>query len=203
MRARRDLGRPRPLPGGAGDLRGRAGVGALLPDRVRRGAVGCRCGRRAATHGLLAARLPRDRRPAAREGLPGVGRRHHARGHAVRGRARLRGQAGQGRRLHRPRGAAARPRGARRRAGCAAWRWPTRGGHARLGAGAARRRGRGRVTSGGLRVRRRPLDRLRLPAGRGRRGRGTAVEVEVFGEWVAAEVAAEPRGTRDGARIRA
>ena len=51
-------------------------------------------------------RLPRDRLAAAGEGLPRVGRGHHARRAPVPGRARLRGQARQGR-VHRPRGAAA------------------------------------------------------------------------------------------------
>ena len=37
-------------------------------------------------HGAGGRRLPRDRLAAAREGLPRVGRRHHARRHAVRGR---------------------------------------------------------------------------------------------------------------------
>ncbi len=49
-------------------------------------------------------RLQGDRLAAAREGLSRVGRRHHARGHAVRGGARLRRQARQGR-LRRPRSA--------------------------------------------------------------------------------------------------
>ena len=49
-----------------------------------------------APHGIVARRLPGDRRPAAREGLPRLGRRHHARGDAVRGRPRVRGRARQG-----------------------------------------------------------------------------------------------------------
>ena len=46
-------------------------------------------------------RLQGDRLAAAREGLPRVGRRHHARGHAVRSGPRIRRQARQGR-LRRP-----------------------------------------------------------------------------------------------------
>ena len=55
---------------------GRAGLGALLPDRVRGGAVARAVGGRPrARPGRR--RLPRDRLDAAGEGLPGVGRRHH------------------------------------------------------------------------------------------------------------------------------
>ena len=65
-----------------GELR----VGAVLPDRVRRGAVA-----RAVGGGRAAwprrRRLPRDRLAAAGEGLPRLGRRHHARRDAARGRA--------------------------------------------------------------------------------------------------------------------
>ena len=53
-----------------------------------------------------------------------------------------------------------------------------------------------------LRVRRRALDRLRLPAARSA-AIGTRGEVEVFGEWVGFEVAREPLYDPDGTRIRA
>ena len=72
----------------AGDLRRRARLGALLPDGVRRRAVAHAVGGRPAAR-PGGRRLPRDRLAAAREGLPRLGRRHHARRHAVRGRARL------------------------------------------------------------------------------------------------------------------
>ncbi len=106
-------------------------------------------------------RLPRDRLAPDREGLPRLGRGHHAGRHAVRGGARLRGEARQGR-LHRARGAARRagarttallPR-ARRSAVC----------RARLGA-RSRRGGDGRPRDERrLRLLGRALDRLRLPA---------------------------------------
>ena len=126
-----------PVPRAARHLRRRARLGALLPDRVRPRALGRDLGGRPRARARRG-RLQGDRLAAAREGLPRLGRRHHARRHAVRGRPRLRGEARQGR-LHRPRGAA---RGATR-AGAAALlpraRRPALG-RARLGAGARRRR---------------------------------------------------------------
>ena len=75
-----------PGAGAAGDLRRRARLGALLPDRVRpRAVAGAVGGGPAARHGRR--RLPGDRLDAAREGLPRLGRRHHARRDPVRGRA--------------------------------------------------------------------------------------------------------------------
>ena len=71
-------------------------------------------------------RLPGDRLAAAGEGLPGVGRGHHPRRDALRGRGRLLRQARQGGRLRRRRGAG-RGQGARDRArGSAASPSPTR-----------------------------------------------------------------------------
>ena len=59
----------------------------------------------------------------------------------------------------------------------------------------------GRVTSGGYGFAvERSIAYAYVPAGR-RRGRDR-VEVEVFGEWVAAEVAAEPLWDPTGERIR-
>ena len=55
---------------------------------------------------------------------------------------------------------------------------------------------------GRLRVRRRALDRVRLPAARPA-AIGTRGEVEVFGEWIGFEVAREPLYDPEGARIRA
>ena len=71
-------------------------------------------------HGLVAGRLPGDRRAPAREGLPRLVERHHARRDAVRGRPRVRGRAS----TRRPSSSAAR-RSSRRRppargSGCAA-----------------------------------------------------------------------------------
>ena len=83
-----------PVVRAARHVRRRARLGAVRARGVRRGAVGHAVGRgRAARAGR--GRVPGDRRPAAREGLPRLGRRHHARGDAVRGRARVRGGAGQ------------------------------------------------------------------------------------------------------------
>ena len=66
-------------------VRRRARLGALLPDGVRRRAVAHAVGGRAAARPARR-RLPGDRLAAAGEGLPRLGRRHHARRHAVRGR---------------------------------------------------------------------------------------------------------------------
>ena len=100
----RAAGRARPVPRAPGDVRGRARLGAVLPERVRARALGrpLAGGPRPRSRRR---RLQGDRLDAAGEGLPRLGLRHHARRHAVRGRARVRGQAGQGR-LHRPRRAA-------------------------------------------------------------------------------------------------
>ena len=100
-------GRPRAGAGAASDLRRRAGLGALLPDRVRARPVARAVGGgRAPRDGR--GRLPRDRLDAGREGLPRLGRRHHAGRDALRGKRRLLREARQGGRLQGPRGA---PRG--------------------------------------------------------------------------------------------
>ena len=62
----------------ARDVRRRAGLGALLPDRVRRRAVARAVGGGRAARARRR-RLPRDRLAAPGEGLPRVGGRHHAR----------------------------------------------------------------------------------------------------------------------------
>ena len=143
-------------------------------------------------------RLQGDRLAAAREGLPRLGLRHHARRHAVRGRPGVRGEARQGR-LQRPRGPA-RGAGARAPAPLPRARRSARC-RARLRAGAGGRRGRRARHERRLRLLGRALDRLRLPAGSERRA-GQPVEVEIFGEWVAGEVAAEPLFDPAGERIR-
>ena len=119
------------------------GLGALRPADERRRAA--RPARR---------RLPRDRVDAAREGLPRVGHRPHARDDARGGRRRLRGAARQAGAVHRPGRAARRARG--RRAARAAGLPRARGsalGLPRLRAGAHRRRA----------LRPRHLRRLRQP----------------------------------------
>ena len=65
-------GRAGPVSGRAGDLRRRAGMGAVLPGRVRAAAVGHALGGRAAAR-AGGRRVPRDRLAAAREGLPRMG----------------------------------------------------------------------------------------------------------------------------------
>ena len=152
-------------------------------------------GRRAARAG--GRRLPRDRLAAAREGLPRVGRRHHARRHAVRGRARLRGQARQ--RLHRPRraGGAAEPA---RRLCCVVLADPR---SVALGNEPVRAGGEicGRVTSGGYGYTLgASIAYAYLPAEHAEPG--TEVAVEVFGEWIDGAVRAEPLFDPDGARVR-
>ena len=88
-----------------------------------------------------------------------------------------------------------------RRLCCLVARRPARG-RARLGAGAGRRRGRRPRHERRLRLLGRALDRVRVPAGASAEP-GPPVEVEIFGEWVAGEVAAEPLFDPGGERIRA
>ena len=144
-------------------------------------------------------RLQGDRLAPAREGLPGLGRGHHSRRHALRGRPRLRRQARQGR-VHRPRGAA-RSTGAGAPARLPRARGPALG-RARLRAGADRRRARRPRDERRLRLHGRALDRLRVRAGRGTPQPGQPVEVEIFGEWVEGEVAPEPLFDPAGERLR-
>ena len=165
----RARGRERPVPRSPGHLRRRARLGALLPDGVRARAVGrdLGAGPRARPR---RGRVQGDRLAPAREGLPRLELRHHARRHAVRGRPRVRGQARQGR-LQRPRGAA-RGAGARAAAPVPRARRPARR-RARLRAGAGGRRSRGARHERRLRLLGRALDRLRLPAGGERASRGS------------------------------
>ena len=89
------------VPGASRHVRRRARLGALLPLRVRARALGHDLGGGSRARSRRR-RLQGDRLAAAREGLPRLGSGHHAGGHAVRGGARVRGQARQGR-LHRSR----------------------------------------------------------------------------------------------------
>ena len=147
-------------------------------------------------HGLRAVRLPGDRLAAAGEGLPRVGGRHHPR-----------------------RDAATRPGSASACADDKAFI-----GSDALGPSRARRLrclmledprsvalGNEPVRVGGeivrpgderrLRLHGRALDRLRLPAGRGR-GSATGVEIDIFGRWVGGDVVAEPLFDPEGTRVR-
>ena len=177
---------------------GRARLGALLPGGVRSPPVGPPLG-----DGLRARtcswRLQGDRLAAAREGLPRLGRGHLPRGHAVRGRARLRRQARQGR-LHRARGARRRAPEPERRLVCIALADPR---SVALGSEPVRIDGEiaGRVTSGGYGYTvERSIAYAYVPSEAATPGR--AVEVEIFGEWIAGEVAEEPLFDPSGERIR-
>ena len=98
----RDHGRVRPVPGAPGDVRRRARLGAVRPDRIRSRAVDDALGRGPAARPRRR-RVPRDRRAPPREGLSRLVERHHPGRDAVRGRARVRRGARQGARVHRPR----------------------------------------------------------------------------------------------------
>ena len=140
--ARRRLGA---VPRLARHLRRRARLGALLPDGVRPPPLG---------HDLEGGQRPRarrrrlqgDRLPPAGEGLSRLGLRRDARGHALRGGAGLRGQAGEGR-VHRPRRAPL-PAEPERRLACLVLEDPRA---VALGSEPVRVAGElvGRVTSGG------------------------------------------------------
>ncbi len=131
-------------------------------------------------HGLRRRRLPGDRLAAAREGLPRLGRGHHPRRDAARGRARLLRARGQGRSS-----APTRCREPERRLRCLVLEDPR---SVALGNEPVRIDGevRGRVTSGGYGYAvQRSIAYAYLPA----RGRvGAAVEIDIFGRWVAGEV---------------
>ena len=135
-------GRRRAGAGAAGDLRRRARLGALLPDRVRaRALAGALGGGPGARHRRR--RLPGDRLDAAGEGLPRLGRRHHPGRDPVRGRRRLLRQARQGGRASSAarRWSRRRSAGRARRLRCLDPRGPALG-RARQRAGAGRRRDR-------------------------------------------------------------
>ena len=152
-------------------------------------------------HGLVAARLPGDRRAPAREGLPGLVQRHHARRDPVRGRARLRGPPGQGRDfVGREALVAAKAAGPRKRLRCLVLDDPR---SIALGNEPVRVDGTivGRVTSGGYGFAvERSIAYAYVPSDRA--AIGTRGEVEVFGRWIGCEVVAEPLYDPKGERIR-
>ena len=166
----RDHRRQRAGTGAAGHLRRRARLGALLPERVRprplAGAVG---GRRAARDRRR--RLPGDRLDAAGEGLPGLGRRHHPRRDALRGRVgfcvKLDKQGGF---IGREALAEAKEAGPRTKLCCLVLADPR---SVALGNEPVRIDGEiaGQRDHRRLRLHGRALDRLRLPAARARRAR--------------------------------
>ena len=195
-----------PVPAGAGD-RGRlraaarlrvtyvGELGCELYCPTEYGLALCDCsgrGRRAARPAWR--RLPGDRVAAAREGLPRVGHRHHARDDAGVGRARAsRCGSTSPRRSSVARRCVAEQRG--RRAGASAFvcivlddpRSVCLGGEPVRIAGAIA----GRVTSGGYGHRiERSIAYAYLPSEAS--AVGTAVELDVFGDLISGSVAAEP-----------
>ena len=198
----RDHRRQRAGAGAAGHLRRRARLGALLPDRVRdRPLAGALGGGRAARHGRR--RLPRDRLDAPREGLPRLGRRHHPRRDPVRGGRRLLREARQGGRVHRPRRAGRGEGGGAPDEALPASPSPTRArsrsATSRSGSGGEIA---GRVTTGGYGYTvERSIAYAYVPPEHAEPG--TAVEIEIFGEWIEGEVATEPLFDPKGERIRA
>ena len=192
-------GRLRSVPRPARDVRRRARLGALLPDWSSGSRSGTRSGTPGREHGLVAGRLQGDRLAAAREGLPRLGRRHHA-------RTTRRTRPGSASRSSWTRGTSS---GARR---CSASRSPSAGSAASCSTTRARSRSArsrsastarsvGRVTSGGYGYTvERSIAYAYLPAAAP--SRDERVEVEIFGEWVAGEVAAEPLFDPQGERIR-
>ncbi len=151
-------------------------------------------------------RLPGDRRPAAREGLPGLVERHHPGRDALGGRSRLRRAAGRpGRRprsfIGREALVEAKAAGARKRLRCLVLEdprsvclgnEPVRVGDAIVG----------RVTSGGYGFAvERSIAYAYLPPDQA--AIGTRGEIEVFGQWIGFEVAAEPLYDPAGERLRA
>ena len=142
-------------------------------------------------------RLQGDRLAPAREGLPRLGRRHHARRHAVRGRARLRGQARQGL----PRAGRARSRPASR-SGARLPRRSTTRARSRSAPSRCASATRSSAGSRAAATATRSSARSRTRTCPREREIGTPVAVEIFGEWVDGEVAAEPLYDPSGERIR-
>ena len=183
---------------------GELGWELYCPTEYGAGALGRALGGRAREHGMLACGYRAIDALRVEKGYRVWGADITPEDDARRGRPRLRGEARQGRRVPRPRAPlAARPARRSPSGGSPAWLLADpRGGRARLRAGADRRRGRRPRHERRLRLRRRrSIAYAYVPAAAAEVG--TAVEVEVFGEWVAAEVAAEPLWDPAGARIRA
>ena len=142
MTMREHRGRRRAGAGAAGHVRRRAGLGALLPDRVRRRRCGARCGRRAEPHGLVAGGYRAIDTLRLEKGYRVWARRHHAR---TRRRTR-RGSASASSSTRRAASSAATRSRRPRTGGPRAAALPRPGrpalGRARQRAGADRRRGR-------------------------------------------------------------
>ena len=185
-------GRRRAGARAAGHLRRRARLGAVLPDGVRRRAVAHAVGGRASRTGWSPAATARSTRCGWRRatacGAP------TSRPTTRRTRAASASACAPTRTSSAARRSTRRPRG-----GCAAWCSPTRASVAlanepvRVGGEIA-----GRVTSGGYGYTvERSIAYAYLPAEHAEPG--TEVAVEIFGEWVDGEVAAEPLLDPEGA----
>ena len=186
----RARGRRRPGARPAGDVRRRARLGAVLPDGVRRRPVAHAVGGRARARDARR-RLPRDRLAAPGEGLPRVGGRHHRRRDAATrpgsASACKDGDAFIGRRGAR----AAEDAGARRAAPALPGARRPALGRARQRAGARRRGGRRAASPAAATATRwsaRSPTRTCPPSS----SSATEVEIDIFGQWVAGEVAREP-----------
>ena len=197
----RARGRRRARAGAARDVRRRARLGAVLPDRVRRRACGGRCGSAGREHGLVAGgyraidsmRLEKGYRVWAADITPDET--------PLRGRAGLLREAG---------GRLPRRGGARRsgpRAAAARRAAPALPGARGSALGGARQRARaldgevlGRVTAAATATR--SSARSPTPTCRPRSSLGTNVEVDIFGRWVSGEVAGEPLFDPKSERVR-
>ena len=192
-----DHGRRRAGARAAGDLRRRAGLGALLPDGVRLARCGGRCGRRASRTGWWPAATARSTRCGSRRATacgaptsrPTTRRTRAALGFAVKldndfiGRDALEGAAEPARRLC-----------------CVVLADPR---SVALGNEPVRAGGEicGRVTSGGYGYTLgASIAYAYLPAEHAEPG--TEVAVEVFGEWIDGAVRAEPLFDPEGTRVR-
>ena len=162
---------------------GELGWELYCPTEFGLGALGCDLGAGPRARPRRR-RLQGDRLAAAREGLPRLGRRHHARRHPVRGRPRLRRQARQGAASSAARRCSSGEE-PERRLSCLVLDDPRA---VALGSEPVRAGGApvGRVTSGGYGYSvERSIAYAYLPAALA--APGTGVEVEIFGEWVAGD----------------
>ena len=196
-----DHGRPRAGARAAGHVRRRARLGAVRPHGVRAARSGTRCGRRAGAHGLVAGgyraidalRLEKGYRVWSSDITPDETPFEAGLGFAV---ALDKGAEFIGRDAL----VAAKAAGPRKRLRCLVLDDPR---SVCLGNEPVRVDGEivGRVTSGGYGLRRRALDRLRLPAARRRRS-GRAARSTSSASGSASRSSASRSGTRQGARIR-
>ena len=188
MQARELAVGSRPVPRAPRDLRRRARLGALLPDRVRARALGHDLGGGAASTASSRAATRRSTRSGSRRATASWGADITPEDTPFEAGLGFAVKLDKGEFIGRER--ACRARRARAATPLPHARRPA-GGRARLGAGPGRRCDRvGRVTSGGYGYTvEKSIAYAYLPAEH--RGR-TEVEVEIFGEWVPGVVADEP-----------